>query len=136
MARQAVCDAVETYLTSNWSKATIYGENAEGSTPEDGTPFVVVQYPFVTARQITVGVPGDNLWRDDGAFRVVVHVERGSGTKQGRQWADEIAALFRGKDLVALRTWAPTAPVTDDRNASATYYVLSFSVPYSHDYHG
>lgn len=136
MARQAVCDAVETYLAANWSKATIFGENVEGSTPEDGTPFVVVQYPFVSSRQISVGAPGANLWRDDGAFRIVLHVERGAGTKQGRGWADEIATLFRGKDLDVLRTWAPTAPVTDDRNPQATYYVLSFSVPYQHDYFG
>lgn len=136
MARQAVCDAVETHLATNWDRATIYGENSEGATPEDGTPFVVVQYPFVTSRQISVGVPGSNLWRDEGAFRIVIHVERGAGTRQGREWADEIAALFRGKDLDVLQTWAPTAPVTDDRNPAGAYYVLSISCPYQHDYYG
>ena len=136
MARQAVCDAVERHLSDSWSRAAIFGENVEGLTPEDGTPFVVIQYPFVTSRQISMGAPGSNVWRDDGAFRVVIHVERGSGTKMGREWADEIAALFRGKDLGVIQTWAPTAPVTNDRNAEATYFVLSFSVPYSHDYFG
>lgn len=136
MARQAVCDAVETHLSTNWSRAPIFGENSEGSTPEDGTPFLVVQYPFVTSRQISIGVPGSNLWRDEGAFRIVIHVERGAGTRKGREWADEIAALFRGKDLDVLQTWAPTAPVTDDRNPASTYYVLSISCPYQHDYYG
>lgn len=136
MARQAVCDAVEAHLSANWSRAAIFGENSEGLTPADGSPFVVVQYPFVSSSQISIGAPGNNVWRDDGAFRVVIHVARGSGTKIGRQWADEISALFRGKDLGVLQIGAPTAPVTDDRNAVATYYVLSFSVPYSHDYFG
>lgn len=136
MARQAVCDAVEAHLASNWNKAAIFGENLEAQTPRDGSAYVLVQYPFVNSRQISVGAPGNNLWRDDGAFRVVIHVPRGSGTIEGREWADEIAALFRGRDMPALRTWAPTAPVTDDRNAKAAYYVLSFSVPYSHDYYG
>lgn len=136
MARQSVCDAVEAYLAAHWSEAEIFGENSEGSTPTDGSPFVVVQYPYVTSRQISVGTPGNNVWRDEGAFRIVIHVERGVGTKVGREWADQIAALFRGKDLGVLRTWAPTAAVTDNRNPAETYYILSFSCPYSHDYFG
>ncbi|HEV7416040.1 MAG TPA: hypothetical protein VGN98_07770, partial [Tianweitania sediminis] len=71
------------------------------------------------------------------AFRIVIHVEKGRGTAQGRQWADEIAALFRGRDLDGvLQCWAPTAPVTDDRNTSGSYFILSFAVPYTHDYKG
>ncbi|MHB2265662.1 phage tail terminator-like protein [Aliihoeflea sp. PC F10.4] len=136
MARQSVVDTVEAYLAAEWSVVPVFGENVEGETPEDGSPFIVLQYPYVTSRQVSLGAPGANIWRDDGAFRVVIHVERGSGVKVGRQWADEIADIFRGKDLGILQTWAPTAPVTDDRNPAATYYILSFSVPYTHDYFG
>lgn len=136
MARQAVVDAVEAFLEHHWDAVPVYGENEAGETPADLSPFIVVQYPFVSSRQITVGAPGENLWRDEGAFRIVLHVERGSGVRQGRSWADELATLFRGKDLGILQTWAPTAPVTDDRNAVAGYYVLSFSCPYQHDYFG
>ena len=81
--------------------------------------------------------PGNNVWRDDGAFRLVLHVERGGGIDDATVWADELAAIFRGKDLGGIiQTWAPSAPVTDDRNSAANYYVLSFAVPYWHDYLG
>lgn len=136
MARQAVIDAVESVLAADWTLAPVFGENTEGRTPDDGSPFLVVQYPFNTSRQLTFGAPGANRWRDEGAFRIVLHIERGSGTALGRQWADQLADLFRGRDLNVIQTFAPTAPVTDDRNSAATYYVLSISVPYWHDYLG
>lgn len=135
MARQAVVDAVEEYLADNWSAVPIFGENTLGVTPANGSPFVVVQYPYAISRQISIGAPGANVWRDDGAFRLVIHVERGTGAKQGRQWADELADLFRGKNLTVLQTHAPSAPVTDDRNDKATYWVMSIAVPYTHDYY-
>ncbi len=135
MARQAVVDTVESYLAANWSAVPVFGENVEGATPTNGSPFILVQYPFMTSQQISIGAPGSNLWRDEGAFRIVIHVERGKGTKQGRQWADQLADLFRGKDLTVIQTSAPSAPVTDDRNDAGSYWKLSFAVPYRHDYY-
>lgn len=137
MARASVVEKVEAVLTAEWNGAPVFGENTVGSTPDDGSPFVVVQYPLVRSSQPGLGTIGQRLFRDEGAFRVVIHVERGAGANRGRQWADEIAAIFRGRDLDGvLQTWAPSAPVTDDRNAEGNYYILSFAVPYTHDYAG
>lgn len=137
MARKAVIDIVAATLAANWTKCPVYGPNVLDETPEDGSPYIVVQFPYVKSDQVTFGDPGNNWWRDDGAFRLVLHVERGGGIDDGTAWADELAAIFRGKDLGGiLQTWAPSAPVTDDRNSAANYYVLSFAVPYWHDYLG
>lgn len=104
-----------------------------GDTPPGNTPFLVIQYPVATASQITFGAPGLNFWRDEGAIRFVLNVETGSGANQALAWMEEIAALFRGKTLDGVRTYAPTSPVIDDRNDEAGWFKLSFSVPFDHD---
>lgn len=135
MARQAVVDAVEGYLAANWSAVPVFGENTRGVTPADGSPYVMIQYPFARSEQISIGAPGSNVWRDEGAFRLVLYFERGRGTKQARQWLDQMADLFRGKDLTVLQAHAPSVPVTDDRAEAGVYWAMSVSVPYTHDYY-
>lgn len=132
MARQAVVDCVTAALAA-WTGAPVFDENSKGSTPTDGSPFVVVQYPWARADQISFSAPGENIWRDEGAFRFVIHVPSGGGLTQGRQWADQLADLFRGKDLTTIQTGAPTPAAVDDWS-SGTYAILSLSVPYRHDY--
>lgn len=136
MARKAVIDIVAAVLAGHWTHCPVFHPNTTAEPPEDGSPYIVVQYPYANSEQKTFGAPGGNKWRDDGAFRLVIHVGRGDGIDAGTQWADELATMFRGKDLGAIQTWAPSAPVTDDRNSAAQYYVLSIAVPYWHDYLG
>ncbi|WP_185982983.1 phage tail terminator-like protein [Aureimonas mangrovi] len=134
MAQKEVINAIEARLASGWAGADVYGINGtDGDTPEDGTAFVVLQYPYSTARQLTFGAPGFNVWREEGAVRFVIHVERGSGAAQGLNWAAEIAAIFRGKEFDGVQTFAPTSPVVDDANEDGNYYALSFAVPYQFD---
>jgi hypothetical protein len=77
MARKAVVDKVEEVLAAGFTAAPIFGENEEREPPTDGSSYVIVQYPYCRSEQISVGAPGTNVWRDEGAFRVVLHVERG-----------------------------------------------------------
>ncbi len=136
MARSVVVDKVEEVLAgAGLAGVTIYGENSEGVTPSDGSPYIVVQYPYCNSQQISIGSPGDNLWRDEGTIRIVIHVMRNAGATQGRAWADQIADLFRGKDFTVLQTQAPSAAVSDDRSSDGPYYVLAFVIPYRHDYY-
>jgi hypothetical protein len=139
VARKFVIDAVEARLAAGWQHADvcpIYGINLEGEAPAGATQFLQVSYPLSTNAQISIGAPGNNLFREEGGFRLALNAERGEGIATALVWIEELADLFRGKVFDGVRTYAPTSPALDDRNDEGNYYVLSISVPYEADYFG
>lgn len=133
MASKAVVDAVAARLTANWTACAFFDPNTVGDPPKDGSPFLEVQYPVATGEQITIGAPGNNVYREAGAIRFVLHVERGQGVGEGLGWADALAALFRGRQFDHVTTFAPSSPVLDDGNDRGAYTRLSFAVEYFTD---
>jgi hypothetical protein len=136
MARSEVVDAVRSRITSNWTDAPLYDENSEGSTPADGSAFIQLQFPYSPSDRISFGNPGNNTYREEGAFRILIHVQRGTGGNQGREWADELAALFLGKHFDGVETFAPETASSDDGNESGNFYTYAVAVPYRFDYLG
>ena len=112
---------------------------AEGdrSAPDDFAHFAVVQFPFNRSAQITAGSPEGNVFREEGGFRIVMHVRRvAADIEAGEQWCSEIATLFRGKRFDGVRTGAPSSPVTDDGTDAGGYLRLTFVVPHDFDLRG
>ena len=136
MALKLVVDAVEARLAAAWDRCPVYGVNLQGDTPDDAGPFLQVSYPVANGEQLTVGAPGANVYRETGAFRITVNAERGAGLSEGLAWAEELAALFRGKEFGGVQTFAPSSPAIDDRNDQGNYYTLSIAVPYQADLFG
>lgn len=136
MAQSVVVNAFADRLDVHWSKAPVLDENSVGSTPADGSPYLLLQFPFSTSARITFGAPGANVYREEGAARLVLHVERGQGAIEGRSWADELATLFRDKHFDGVETLAPTSASSDDSNEDGNYYVLAIAVPYRFDFLG
>lgn len=133
MPLKLVVDAVEGRLAANWKKCPVVGINLAGNVPNGPEPFVQVSYPVANGEQLTVGAPGENVYRETGAFRLVVNARRGKGVAEGLAWADELAALFRGQEFGGIQTFAPSSPAIDDRNDEGKYFVLSIAVPYHAD---
>lgn len=136
MASRTVKDAVEARLAANWTNCPIQGINLEGETPADASPFLMVQYPVSEEQQITIGAPGNNVWREEGALRFILSIARGTGVDQGLTWIEELRSLFRGKQFSHVSTWAPSAAVLDDTNDAGNYWRLTFAVPYYFDING
>lgn len=141
MPSKAVVDAVEARLGLSWiasdgSVLPSFGINSTGQTPGDGSPFIETQYPIANGSQITIGSPGTNIWREEGAIRFVLNIQRQGGVAQGLAWADELATLFRGKQFGGVTTWAPSSPVLDNSNDAGNYWTLAFVVPYFFDLTG
>jgi hypothetical protein len=136
MARKAVVDAVETRLAANWAATPIIGLNTlQGEAPSDGSAFVRVEYPVSDTRQITFGSPGNNFWREQGAFRIIINAERGSEL-DALAWVDTLGDIFIGKQFDGLQTFAPGSPSIDDRNDQGNYYQLSMVIPFQYDFIG
>lgn len=136
MPLKLVVDAVEGRLAAEWSKCPVFGINEQGQTPDDASSFIQVSYPVANGEQLTVGAPGENIYRESGTFRLVVMAERGAGVVEGLAWADELAALFRGKEFGGVQTFAPSSPSIDDRNDEGNYFSLSVAVEYQADIFG
>ncbi|MCE4223401.1 hypothetical protein HCU64_06525 [Methylobacterium sp. C25] len=150
MPLKLVVDAVEGRLAADWSSETavqarldaglgecpVFGVNFEGDTPaEDGT-FVQVSYPVANGEQLTIGAPGSNVYRETGTFQLDVMARRAGGVADGLTLADQLAALFRGKEFGGVQTFAPSSPAIDDRNDNGRYFILSVAVPYQADLFG
>lgn len=133
MARKAAIDLVEARLAA-WTRAPVVGVNLQGETPEDGSPFLVVQYPVVTGARTTHG----RTWRETGTIRFVLNGSRGAGVADATVWADELADLYRGWKKRApagtLECQAPTSPLLNDDNEQGMYFRLSVVVPYTFDF--
>lgn len=131
MPQKAVVDAVEARLAARWSQTPVLGINLTGETPEDGGSFVQVQYPVANVSQMDLA---GTLYREDGAIRLILNVQRGADVGPGLAIADDLAKLFRGRKFAGVQTFAPSSPVIDDRNEEGMYFSLSLAVPYQFDF--
>lgn len=136
MAKIEVVQAVEQRLEALWTHTPVFDENVQGSTPADGSAFLQVQFPYSTTERITFGAPGANVYREEGAFRLLVQVERGTGGNQGRTWAAALEAMFLGKHFGGVETFAPQTASSDDSNEDGQFWTLSVAVPYRYDFLG
>lgn len=135
MVARAVVEAIEGKLAADWTETPIVGVLTPDAKPLGNVPFILVQYPITNSEQASIGAPGDNWWRDEGVFSLLVHQKK-SRVELALQQADELAAMFRGKDIDGVRCWAPSGAAFDDGNDQALYYVVSVAVPYWYDHRG
>lgn len=133
MASAAVLAAIRARLTANWTATPVIYPNESSATPGDAAAFLTVQFPVALGDQITVGAPGNNVFRDSGAIRFVLAVPIGSGLEQGLAWIDQLRTLFRSVKFASVTTYAPSPAVENNANDDGNYWVLSFSVPFYAD---
>ncbi|MDB5618466.1 phage tail terminator-like protein [Tardiphaga sp.] len=133
MAGKKVVDAVAARLAANWTLCAIIDDDTSGQGTGDGKPYVTIEYPVSAENQITVGAPGNNVFRESGAFRIVLSFSTGSGLSQPLDWIDQLRALFRGKQFDGVTTWAPSPAAVDNSNYVGGRFLISFSTPYFAD---
>jgi Bacteriophage related domain of unknown function len=134
MAGKAVVDAVGARLQSNWTATPVVIDDTTGEGTGDGSPYVTVEYPAAQENQITVGSPGNNIFRETGAFRIKIISPTGQGLDQPLIWIDQLRAIFRGKQFNGVTTFAPSPGVTLPANYIAGKYVISCACPYQYDF--
>lgn len=133
MASLSVMQAVRARLEAGWTRCPIIHPNAQAQTPGGTDPWLVVQYPMAREEQASIGSPGANLFREEGAIRLVLMVPAGSGVEEWTGWLDELRALFRAARFGGVRTYAPSPAVFDDRNRDGGWCALSTAIPYDAD---
>lgn len=132
MASAVPAAAIEARLRANWTTTAIYVADEFVQPPEPPAAFVVLEFPGGAAEQITVGAPGNNVFREDGAFMLHVMVPSGSGASLARIYADQLATIFRAQTFGGVRCWAPFPPHESDRS-NGTAWGVSWGTPYQFD---
>lgn len=130
MAGKVVVDAVSAMLAANWTATAIIDDDTTGQGTGDGSPYVTVEYPVSVENQITIGSPGNNVFRESGAFRIVLISQTGTGLSQPLAWIDQLRAIFRGKQFGGVTTYAPSPGIVSNSNYIAGKFIISCSIPY------
>ena len=133
MASAAVMAAVSARIAAAWTATPILALNVGGDVPRRNTAFLAVEYPLADEEQITIGAPGANVFRETGAFRVVLSVPAGAGLGAWPAAVDALRAALRGRSFGGVVTGAVPPPTVSDRSDSGAYCELSFAVPYRFD---
>jgi hypothetical protein len=136
VASKAVEDAVDAYLAAHWTHSSvcpILMENNQGDAPDDGSSFLLVQFPISNVTRPTVN---QRYYREEGGFRIVINVERGGGTAKIRQYGDELSDIFRDQKFSGVNTLVPSEPFTDDSSDQGNYFTGAMVVPFTFNFVG
>jgi hypothetical protein len=131
MAHQHVIEAVEGRMADLWQHSPVIGQNTVGEAPQDGSPYILIQYPASRTDRMAVG---DRYYREEGGIRFVLHMIAGEGTARANIWANELTKLFRYVSFDGVETEAPTSPFFDDSNDAGGYFLATVVVPYHYDF--
>ncbi len=133
MASKYVEDAISAYLASNWSTTPILTENEQAEAPEDGSSFIILQFPAANIRRLSTGT---RHYREEGGFRILINVPRGEGTATIRSYGQTLATLFRDVRISGVNCRAPSEPYTDDESDRGNYFTGALVVPFDTSYAG
>ncbi len=131
MASSAVTAAVMGRIAANWTRLPVADANGSAAPPPDG--FLDVEFPVATENQITIGAPGSNVFREEGAFRLIISMPIGGGLSPYDAWLEELRVLFRNQVFDGVTTWGASPAIVDDRNDQGSFFKLSVAVPYRFD---
>ncbi len=143
MASLAVVNAVETLLAANWNTITgasipVFLPNTASLVPNDGSAFLVLEFPLAREFQNGLGPPGVRTFREEGAFVFTLCIPIGVGVNPSStpyaQWMEGLRGVFRGIDALPLRTWSVDPPHFEEDSDRGAYSEMSIAVAYFADF--
>jgi len=110
----------------------------------DDSLWVALEFPGGSEEIISMGDPGNNLYREFGVINVHVLVPSGSGATEALTAIESIRLLFRGAEFGTdpnfVRCYGADPATTSDRISPATiegqWYIMTSSIDYTFDAFG
>lgn len=127
MAHPSVIAAVKARLAEEFTAAPIIGVNEQGSAPQDGSTFILLQFPASSTRRWSVD---ERYYREEGGIRFIVNGQTGIGIEEVSLLCEQLATIFRDCVFARVHTLAPGSPVFDDSNDQGNYIQAAFVAPY------
>lgn len=138
MSSAAVAAAVRARLEANWSATPIVADTwlrDDEAPPPAGTAVWLAPDFDVPAEeeQITIGAPGDNVFREAGIFQLHLFGLAGNGATRLRQLADQLRTLFRAQTFAGVRCYGADPPEIGP--GGGRWIRATVAVEYEHDLH-
>lgn len=125
MAHRDVEIAVEARLRAG-TTLPVFVENVMAEAPADGSEFIVLQFPVASVERWPIS---QRVYREEGAFRLVLHVPTGTGTDRIRELGEELASIFCDQTFSGVRCRVAGPPFVDDSPDGPLIWA-SIVVPY------
>lgn len=135
-ARDAFEGRLSDFLMANpgdWSMVAVRSPNGDLTPPDDGAPFIVIQFPASVEDPISIGAPGANTHREHGGARFVLLVPLAEGEGVWRPRVDALRAHFRSKSFDGVVTFGASPPAIGDGNDDGLYWAMAWVVSYRFD---
>lgn len=124
--------ALAALFRDNWTETQIAWPGQPFKTPDFGaTAWVEFNVINGEASQVSVGAPGENVFRHPGIVSLMIYVPPLLGEDEALRLADVATAIFRGvTSIVDLRFGAPSI---NKMGVVANYIQCAVSVPFNRD---
>ncbi len=139
MSSAHVASKVRARLAARWTTTTIVPDIwlLNDSAPPTGV-FYWVACDFGVGGfedQITIGAPGNNVFREDGTFQIHVFGLAGNGETNLREYADTIRGIFRAADFDGIRCYGADPPAIGFGHEDGRWLRATIAVDYEYDIH-
>lgn len=136
MSYEAQHNALRTRFSTEWGAETqVEWPNAPVLQPPDTDPWVRFLIHDMEASQVSMGDPGNNVHRHEGAVVIMIFTPAGAGDQRALELADRAAAIFRGWQApgTGLRFLRP--PFVRRVGQEQKWYHINVFVPFERDAH-
>lgn len=133
MSSKVVQDATWSYLRENWKQTPVIDiDNTPDQLPPGLCDWVTLQFFFAPEGQASVGIPGDNFWREEGEFLLYIFIPTGTGIDVLRDYGEQLQVLFRGKQIDGIFYESVSAPSPREQQplAEGSWYAQALAVSY------
>jgi len=148
MSSTTVRSLVKSRLENDWPQRgdaeVVDVTNLHIDRGVDDALWVALEFPGGSEEIISMGDPGNNLYREFGVINVHVLVPSGSGATEALTAIESIRVLFRGAEFGTdpnfVRCYGADPATTSDRISPATlegqWYIITSSIDYTFDAFG
>lgn len=143
MSYEAQHNALRTRFSTEWADETPVewpnGPTVEPPDTDQALDPLPAWVRFVIqdleAEQASMGDPGNNVHRHEGAVIVMIFTPAGAGDQRALELADRVAAIFRGwqPPLTGLRFLRP--PFVRRVGQEQKWYHINVIIPFQRDSH-
>lgn len=136
MSYETQHNALRSRFEAEWGTETqVEWPNGPALDPPDTEAWVRFVVQDLDASQVSMGDPGNNVHRHEGAVVIMIFAPAGAGDQRALELADRAAAVFRGwqAPLTGLRFLRP--PFVRRVGREQKWYHINVFCPFTRDEH-